>query len=53
MKALLNSRVEICIKKKTLIITIFYTKHKGIAYKLRLTENAPPTFSIGKEGGAT
>jgi hypothetical protein len=39
-------------KKQTLKVTISPTKLKGIAYKLRQQKNAPPTFSMEKEGGA-
>jgi hypothetical protein len=39
-------------KKKTLKITISSIKPKGITYKLR-QKNAPPTFSMEKEGGAS
>jgi hypothetical protein len=39
-------------KKQTLKKTISSTKPKGIAYKLRPKINAPPTFSMEKEGGA-
>jgi hypothetical protein len=38
-------------KKQTIKITISFTKPKGIAYKLTPKKNAPPTFSMEKEGG--